>query len=142
MPSMSIAMSLRGQLVSSARFLGPDLLNQSSWVMVAAGASIATNSPPGTIFLSCDGTNIASAEQSVTTVVGVTYKITLTTGTGTIVALRISDFQGGANLLNVNISPSTVGYSNTFVATSTTTWIKLQRSGSGVCNINTISLKN
>lgn len=111
----------------------------TAWTMGFAGASTATNSPPGTIALFCDGTNAAYAEQSVATEIGVSYRVTLTTGTGNILTIAVGTTQGGGTLANLAAPANTAKYTFIFTATTTTTWIKFVRGAGGTCNITNIS---
>lgn len=123
---------------SKGLVLGSNILS-TAWTMGFAGASTATNSPPGTISLFCDGTNAAYAEQSVATEIGVSYRVTLTTGTGNILTIAVGTTQGGGTLANLGAPANTAKYTFIFTATTTTTWIKFLRSAGGTCNITNIS---
>lgn len=116
-----------------------ELLVAGSWIMgVAGGTSTAVESPAGTLTLQCDGTNAARGDQSFATVAGRTYRLSWT-ASGSISNVVAGTAQGSSGLLNVANQNSGSAY---FVATSSTTWVRFQRSGtSSTIVVSAISCK-
>jgi len=115
-----------------------ELLVPGSWSMsVAGGTSTATESPAGQLNLNGDGTNQARGDQSFTTVVGKTYRLSFTSAT-TGASADVGTTQGAANVTTVagGIGATTFY----FVAQSTTTWVRLRRT-SGLSTVTSISCK-
>jgi hypothetical protein len=117
-----------------------NLLLAGSWTMsVVGGTSTATESPAGTLNLTGDATNAARGDQSFTTVVGKSYRLTLTEA-GAFVQVSIGNSQGGTGILNGAVQ--TVGERNyDFVATATTTWVRISRTNNGLAQALAISCK-
>lgn len=119
---------------------GSELLTPGSWSMsTAGGTATATESPSGQLNLTGDNTNQARGDQSFTTVVGKTYRLTYTVGSNA-AALAVGTTAGGANLLNKTfISPGT--YTDTFVATTTTAWVRFYKLSAALATVTAISCK-
>lgn len=117
----------------------PNLLKAGLWALsVAGGTSTAVESPPGTITLTGDGTNQARADQSITTVIGVTYRV-LANVAGQAAGLRVGNTQGSSALVNLGLNAGAA--SVTFVATAATTWVRFDRTGLSSTTVTSISLK-
>ena len=86
----------------------------------------------GVLNLTGDGTNYAWADQSFNTVANTTY---LVSGNSVnTVGVLIGTAQGGSTLLNTNLTPAGA----TFVATGTTTWIRLRRQTASLATADNI----
>jgi hypothetical protein len=120
--------------------LGSELLVPGSWSMsVAGGTSTATESPSGTLNLTGDGTNMARGDQSFATVVGRTYRLAETVATNA-VAIDVGTSQGNNSIVNgATLSVGSNAYY--FVATSTTTWVRMRRTSAGLAAVSAISCK-
>lgn len=119
-----------------------ELLVPGSWAPGTNGVgNTATNSPPGTLSLTnVDGTAFgAYADQSFATVVGKTYKLRGTVAGATAV-YRIGTAQNG-NTVQADTSAPIGSFETYFVATSTTTWVRVHRSGVGAIVVSAISCK-
>jgi hypothetical protein len=92
----------------------------------------------GTLNLTGDGTNGAYADQSFPTVPGRQYVITQTTGTFAI-NVNVGTSQGGSQLISAN-TPGVGTASMSFVATSTTTWLRYLRVAAGTVTIDNVSV--
>lgn len=104
---------------------------------VAGGTSTATETPAGQLNLSADGTNQARGDQSFTTVAGRTYRLAATVAGSQAVA-QVGATQGSSTALSVAI---TSGAGHYFVATSTTSWVRLSRTNVGSLAITDVSMK-
>jgi hypothetical protein len=122
---------------SRAMPLGPELIS-GSWTLTTAGTATATESPAGTLNLTGDGTNSAVADISITTVIGATYKITASVSS-TAVQLTVGVTQGGGTINNSTVQVGPTSFS--FVATSTTTWIRFSKSSAFTSVVTTISAR-
>jgi len=118
--------------------LGPELIS-GSWTLTVTGTATATESPAGTLNLTGDGTNQAIADISIATVIGATYKITASvssSGVNTVVGTT----QGGSSVVGTTplaLGPNTV----TFVATSSTSWIRFFKTPAALAVVTTISAR-
>jgi len=122
---------------SNTMALGPELIS-GSWTLTVAGTATATEVPAGTLNLTGDGTNSAIADMSIATVIGATYKLTAS-GSGSAAGFQIGPTQGSSAIANgfFPAGPNT----STFVATSTTTWLRFNRSAVGTAVVTTISAR-
>ena len=119
-----------------------ELLVPGSWAPGTNGVgNTATNSPSGTLNLTnADGTAFgAYADQSFATVVGKTYKL-LGTVAGATAVYRIGTAHNG-NTVQADTSAPIGSFATYFVATSTTTWVRVHRSGVGAIVVSAISCK-
>lgn len=128
-----------GQTLAQVLAMQTNLTPAGAWTMsTAGGSSTATESPSGTLNLFSDGTNGARGDKQITTVAGRTYRIDLTIATNA-VSLFAGTTQGAQGLLAVSPNPGTWSYY--FVATGTTTWIRLVRNAGGATVVSGISTR-
>jgi hypothetical protein len=117
----------------------PNLLKAGAWTMsVAGGTTTAVESPPGTITITGDGANQGRGDQSITTIIGVTYRV-LANVAGQAAGLRVGNTQGSSALINLGLNAGAA--SVTFVATAATTWVRFDRTGASSTTVTSISLK-
>ena len=113
--------------------------NINSWTNRSTGSSTSAYNAAGDgrLRLTGDGTDIAAAEQSITTIVNKEYKLVVRTYNNDITML-VGTSSGGTQLLDetLTIDPDGDGktFTFTFTATTTTTYIKFQIVG-GTLNI-------
>lgn len=131
---------------------GPELVTNgtfntdiSGWSNTGAGGSISWTS--GQMTVTGEVASFAIGSQSVTTVVGQWYLVTIDINTVTATdfcGLRKADDSGmGSNVVNLATgSPvSTGSYSSFFQATATTTWLGVQCNGVGTVVVDNVSAK-
>ncbi|MET4190716.1 MULTISPECIES: hypothetical protein [unclassified Bradyrhizobium] len=125
--------------------VGAELINNANWSMsVNGGTGTATNAPSGTLNLTGDGTNNASADQSFATVVGQAYTLSenITIGAGS-VTLAIGTTQGGVDVVAaVNVTAVSGQFFQSFIAKSTTTWVRFYKTSVGTSSASNISLRS
>jgi hypothetical protein len=118
---------LGSQLVTNGTFD----TNLSGWTLSQTVTASLPSWSSGAMKLLSDGTGFSIADQSITTVAGVTYQFSLFVtypGSGTL-DVRVGTTQGASDLLaSTNISAGGT-FTYTFVATGTTSWIRI-RTGS------------
>lgn len=125
-----------GRATNAASPVVPELLNPNSWIMTPGAGGSATNIPPGTLNLVSTGVT-SSGDQSFPTIPGKTYRLTATIATAATNA-RAGTSQGGTQYFNATAA---VGpYSNTFVATATTSWVRFGRTTTA-STVSNISIK-
>lgn len=117
----------------------PNLLTPGSWTMTQAGATTAVESPNGTLTITPDNTNDGSGDQSATTVIGRTYRLTATVATNAVL-VDAGTAQGGTQLIN-EMSFAAGKTSVTFVATAATTWVRFHKTTTGATVITSIMLR-
>lgn len=139
--SIGLALSSRlwnGRTLADELALQDELI-VGAWTMSAAGSATATESPAGTLNLTGDGTNPGVGDNSLTTVVGRTYRIDFTTANAAH-NLNIGTSQGNTSIINqsgIAAGPHSVY----FVATSTTTWVRFLKTAAALATVSAISCK-
>jgi hypothetical protein len=120
--------------------LGAELVVPGAWgVTSSGGTATATESPSGTLNLTGDGSFAGNGDQAFTTQVGKTYRINCSIATSQ-ATLRVGPTQNS----NANLNVSTTGTGSvtfSFVASSTTTWVRFARGGVGTAVVSSISVK-
>jgi hypothetical protein len=120
-----------------------EITNHSSvgWYLRASGTSTATISG-GRLNLTGDNTNNATADQSVTTVVGQLYELNVTAANAFSGNVAIGTSLGGSqNYVAVSVIPVSGTCIVRFSATATTTWIRLYRNSSGGLQLDNVVLR-
>lgn len=104
-----------------------ELFTPGTSVDASVPSGTSSESPPGTITVTGDGTNQGRRDLSVTTVVGKTYVLRADISVGQAV-VSIGTSQGGTQIVG-NAIFANAGASGRyyFVATSTTTWVRFLR---------------
>ena len=110
------------------------------WVTsTSGGTATATNTPAGTLNLTGDGTQYGYGDQSFATIVGQSYTLICTSGGGTSV-LRVSTTGGAAqDVMSAVLPVGTLLFS--FVAMSTTTYVRFLNSAAATYTVSAISLR-
>lgn len=117
----------------------PNLTTPGSWMMsTAGGTSTAVESPAGTLTLFSDGTNGARGDFQMTTVPNMNYCVDVTIATAAVTIL-VGTAQGQQNLMA--ISPNPGNSRSFFVASGTTTWIRLVRNAGGTSVVSGIQVR-
>lgn len=131
----------------SGSTLGAELLVNGTFDTGITGWDTSLTSPPGTVTwdsvkqcakLTRVTGNNARLDQSVTTVAGVLYRVTVTVDTNCSVICGTA--QGGTQYVNV----SGIGWGQLeffFTATTTVAWIRILNSVDGVLNVDNVSIK-
>lgn len=116
-----------------------ELLVPGSYILAAVATSTAVESPAGTLTLFYDGTHAASGRQTIPTVAGQTYRLTVNIDTS--VWLFVGTTGGGNEIINDSSGGAAGAYSVMFVAQTATTSIKFQRNVAGTAVVSAISCK-
>lgn len=121
-------------------FDGTELIVPGTWSMSTLGTATATESPNGQLNLTGDGSaKSARGDISFDTVVGRTYRLSLTVA-GQSVGVDVGPTQGSTSIINgsgVAVGTATLS----FVATSTTTWVRIWRSSASLATVTGLSCK-
>jgi hypothetical protein len=128
--------------LSQGQTTGSELLVAGSWSLsINGGTGTATESPSGTLNLTGDATNPATADQSFSTVVGTVYRIGATVATNT-ASLSVGTTQGGTDNFTATVATGTpTATAMTFVATATTTWVRFFKTQAAATVVSAISCK-
>lgn len=119
--------------------LGANLGASGYTMSIGGGTSVATESPTGTLNLTGDGTNGARGDKSFTTVIGRDYRIMFSNVTA-IAAISAGTTQGAVNVVPATLT--TLGFNSfEFTATSTTTWVRFNRSSTGLGVVSAIEIR-
>lgn len=125
-------------LTRDAVALGANLAASGYTMSVNGGTGTATESPTGQLNLTGDGTNPATGDKSFTTVVGGRYRFIYNATQS--VRAYIGTSAGGSQ-----ITPNTAGAvgfnSLEFTATTTTTWVRFQRTTASLSTITGITVQ-
>lgn len=124
-----------GRIIGRAADAGRRFL-LGAWSVAVAGTATATASN-GTLALTGDGTNSATAEQSFATVPGRAYRLRFTGGTNG-PTFRIGSTSGGTDVLGD--TAGAVGFNSVaFVAKGTTTFVRFARLAASLSTVAAIS---
>lgn len=114
--------------------LGPNLVvngtfdaNLNNWTLTQTAGGSLPVWDNGAMKLVADGTGFSRADQSLTTVPNRLYRISVSVtypGAGG-VSIRVGTSQGNASLLAEQVMNSSATFTYTFVATGTTSWIRV-----------------
>lgn len=128
-----------GKTLAQVLAAQPEII-MTPWSLSAnGGTGTATENPAGTLNLIGDGVNSATARSTVATVVGQTYRISVTVTTGA-VAVNVGSTAGGqqnANTVVINIGTQVVF----FIATAITTHVEIRRTPAILSIASAISCK-
>jgi len=138
---IGLALSQRtsgGQTLAQVLAAASELFAPGSSVDASTAPSTSSESPPGTITVTGDGTNNARRDFSITTVAGRSYRM-VCTGATAAAFLRAGSVVGG----NQSLDTTTVIGANEFffTATTATTWVRFLRSTAGPATVSGISIK-
>jgi hypothetical protein len=112
--------------------IGVELVTNGTFDTNLNGWTLSASTPPtwasgGYMQFNSDGLTFSTADQSITTKIGSSYKLSFTqVANANQIYVRVGTTQGAYNLINELLNPPVNGitYSYTFVATTTTTWIQ------------------
>ena len=120
--------------------LGANLAASEFALSADAGSATATESPLGTLNLTGDGANIATADKSFPTIVGRRYRGMFNVATNVPSSFRIGTAQGGSQ--TVPATAVNLGFNSfEFTATDTTHWLRLQKSSALTSVISSIEIR-
>lgn len=118
---------------------GPNLAGFGYTMSVNGGTGTATESPSGTLNLTGDGVNRATADKSVPTVAGRRYRLRFLVG-GSAGNGSIGTSQGGTQTVGSTVF--NVGFNDlSFVATAATHWVQFAKTGAALATVTNISLR-
>ena len=117
---------------NSGQLLFPGLWQMS----VAGGTATATESPPGKLNLTGDGTNAARGDQAITTLVGRTYQVRFTVLSSNVDEM-VGTTQGGTNIVASTSFGSGARVLN-FIATSTLAWVRFSKTPAALSGVTQI----
>ena len=122
--------------------IGNELINPESWILFnAGGGANATNSPLGQINLTGNGTGFSAyADIPFTTEIGVPYRLSYFVNTGS-TGYSIGTTQGGIDVVGTTTAGSNITVYREFIATSTTTWVRMFRGSTGTSIHTNITVK-
>jgi predicted phage tail protein len=110
----------------------------TGWTITAPAGTTATVTS-GALNLTGNGTATVAADQSFKTVIGQTYILRFGVTNGAGCGVRIGVTQGGTTLHNTSYAATYTEVQ--FVATATTTWLRLWRSAAGTVIVDYASIK-
>ena len=119
--------------------------NLTGWNVVNAGASTTVWTAPNQVTLTADGTNQTYLEQSFPTVIGSSYTFRTDFLSDTnVTRVYIGTTQGGSNLIGGQVAiagaaGNTSGTTFQFIATTTTTWIRIRKPAIGTAVLTSTS---
>jgi hypothetical protein len=111
---------------------------QNGWQWSRTAGTSTVTWAAGQVTITPDGTNNAWLEASFATVVGMTYAVAADVATNTL-ACTVGTVQGSSSLLSASFTPGPTKR-GVFTATTTTTWIRFQRSAAGATVFDNVAV--